>query len=88
MARIVDNFCVECDVCRHCGRDKDVIHYECDSCGADNIDGETRIFSDGAYHYCIPCLIRANMSDFIEYAENYFSEEFAERNYAEVEEVE
>lgn len=83
--REVDNYCVGCALpCIHCGREKDVIHYSCDSCGADNIDGETTIYSDGANHFCLPCLVRAHMSEFIEYAVDNFSEEFAADNYEEV----
>ena len=88
MARLIDNFCVECDVCRHCGRDKDVIHYECDSCDADNIDGETKIYSDGAYHYCLTCLLRKHMLDFATDMVEEYGEEWADENYEVVGEME
>ena len=84
MARLVDNYCVGCALeCIHCGREKDVIHFECDSCGADNIDGETRIFNDGEYHFCWPCLIRKHLMDFAndmleEYGEGWVSNNYDE----------
>ena len=80
--REIDNFCCGCDVCRHCGRNKDVIHYQCDDCGADNIDGETVIYSDNdGFFYCLPCLIRKHMSEFIEYCVDNYAEEWANGNY-------
>ena len=84
MARLVDNFCVGCEVCRHCGRKNDVIHYECDDCGADNIDGETRIFSDERYHYCMTCLIRKHLLDFATDMVEEQGEEWVEENFEEV----
>jgi len=83
MAREVDNYCVSCPQgCIHCGRERDIIHYSCDDCGrADNIDGETIIYSDGAYFYCAACLLRKHMSDFIRDMIDEHGEEWIDFNY-------
>ena len=80
--REIDTFCTGCDVCRHCGRNKNVIHYSCDSCrDADNIDGETVIYSDDGHFYCLPCLVRKHMDEFIEWAVDNLSEQWADENF-------
>ena len=82
MARIETSDCIGCDTCIHCGRGKKYTVYECDACGADSSD--TRIFEYEPYHYCLACLLKANMSDFIRDMIDDHGEEWVSENYIEV----
>ena len=85
--RNVDNYCVCCALpCIHCGREKDVIHYSCDDCGADDIDGETVIYCDEDNHYCYECLLRKHIIDFAMDMMDEFGRKWVNENFEKVEE--
>jgi hypothetical protein len=76
------NDCVGCETCVHCGRGRNYVYYECDSCGAESYD--SKIYSDGSYHYCLECLLRIHMADFNSDMLQEHGEEWANDNYFQV----
>ncbi len=86
MARLVDNYCVGCGLpCIHCSREKDVVHHSCDSCGADDIDGETTIYiDDDDSEYCWECLLRKHIMEFATDMAEEYGREWIGRNFDEV----
>jgi len=65
--RRTDDYCVGCPQgCIHCGR-KHVTHYVCDgeNCDADTIDGVTKLYEDEGKQYCLMCIIKNNLNEFI-----------------------
>lgn len=86
--REVRNDCVGCPQgCIHCGRGDDYVVYECDSCGAETEEG-VKLYSDGAYHYCLTCLLRKHLLDFATDMVEEYGEEWADENYEVVGEME
>ena len=79
--RVTESYCVGCPQgCIRCGRDK-VTHYKCDSCDADNIDGETIIYKCEDGHFCAKCMVKRYLDDFIDdLADEWVSENFEEIN--------
>lgn len=86
--RQVDNECVGCPMgCINCGR-KHIVHYVCDSCDADSIDSETKLYEVNGKQYCWRCAIKNNLEDFIadmteEYGEEWVGDNFNSVNYDE-----
>lgn len=84
MARVVDNDCVGCPQgCIHCGRG-DYEYYECDGCDDKSTLNDDTLYRDGDKHYCLACLIKHHMNDFIRYAIPEVGVDWAEANYEEV----
>ena len=81
--RLTDNYCVGCEVCMHCGR-RNVLHYVCDSCYADTLDGETKMYGDNGKHYCYKCIIKNNESEFLSDMIDEHGEDWVHENFDEV----
>lgn len=83
----VENNCVGCTgmglPCVHCGRDHDYVYYECDSCDKTTLN-EDILYEDDGKHYCLECLIKKNMNDFVRYAMEEVGAEWADANFEEV----
>jgi len=54
MAVYKENYCVGCETCYHCGRDKDVWIWECDICG-DTFYEEDEVIQINGKDYCERC---------------------------------
>ena len=82
MAKYIDDDCVGCERCINCGRGE-YIYYECDACDKSTLNGDT-LYKDGDKHYCLGCLVRQNLNDFLRYAIPEVGKDWADANYYEV----
>ena len=79
--RVIRNDCRDCGLsCIHCS--KDYVVYECDSCGDDST--ETKIYSDGNWHYCAACMLRNHMNDFVRDMVDEYGEAWVDGTFEEV----
>lgn len=77
-----ESLCVDCGLpCQHCGN---VTFYECDNCGATDMDGRTRMFEVEGKHYCFACLMREFSNDFYDDMMEEHGLEWARDNFPEV----